>query len=138
MHRQDYGYGPAAANTIRQNRPSFGVTFAQFLDLHLLCTKVPRTRDDVEMEIALGAGSEDVKYAWVVEVLLDELGIWDWEKGQSEDSRGEETRLPPRVNREQRWGAVDVWDGVRVVDAFMSAATGNTGPIRPAAGFGGR
>ncbi|KAI3327013.1 hypothetical protein HD806DRAFT_379933 [Xylariaceae sp. AK1471] len=137
IYRQ--GYGAAAANLTRRSKPSFGATFAQFLDLHLLCTKVPRTRDDAEAAIALGAGSEDVKYAWVVEVLLDELGIWEWENGQKEKRREEEIRLPPRVNREQRWGAVDVRDGVRVVNAFTSAGPDvGRGHTRLAAGFGGQ
>ncbi|KAI1823673.1 hypothetical protein F4861DRAFT_509353 [Xylaria intraflava] len=99
-----YGHGGAAA---RRNKPSFGATFAQLLDLHLLCTKVPRTRDDAETAVSLGAGAEDVRYAWVIEVLLDELG------GSGRDGEGRGV-----VNREQRWGAVDVLDGVRIADAF--------------------
>ncbi|KAI0458538.1 hypothetical protein F5B21DRAFT_512036 [Xylaria acuta] len=144
----DYPYGAAAAARVtRRNKPSFGATFAQFLDLHLLCTKVPRTRDDAETAIALGAGSEDVRHAWVVETLLDEMGVWEWERGGlpgdgKGDGKGkEEAFLPPRVNREQRWGAVDVRDGVRVVNAFTAGSgTGsyvNRGPVRLAAGFGG-
>ncbi|KAI0544711.1 hypothetical protein F4679DRAFT_513900 [Xylaria curta] len=143
-----YPYGAAAARLTRRNKPSFGATFAQFLDLHILCTKVPRTRDDAETAIALGADSEDVKHAWVIETLLDVTGFWEWGKGQvSGDRKGdrggeEEISLPPRVNREQRWAAVDVRDGVRVVNAFTAGSgTGsyvNRGPVRLAAGFGGR
>ncbi|KAI8951594.1 hypothetical protein F4801DRAFT_285991 [Xylaria longipes] len=154
-NRPDYShghpYGAAAARLTRRNKPSFGATFAQFLDLHLLCTKVPRTRGDAETAIALGAGSEDVKHAWVVEALLDEMGVWEWGKGKAKGKGAgkgkgkgdeEDTFLPPRVNREQRWGAVDVRDGVRVVNAFTAGAGGgsyvNRGPVRLAAGFGGR
>ncbi|KAI8632813.1 hypothetical protein F5Y19DRAFT_331004 [Xylariaceae sp. FL1651] len=158
-NNQGYGYGSAAAHLTRRNKPAFGATFAQFLDLHLLCTQVPRLRGDAEAAVALGASSDDVRYAWVVEVLLDELGFWDWdagsEKGCSKDEkqkkgfkneeaargeRGEEIRLPPpRTNREQRWGAVDVRDGVRVVNSFTAANSNvDRGPIRLAAGFGGR
>lgn len=154
-HRYPYG----AATTTRRNKPSFGATFAQFLDLHLLCTAVPRARDDAEVAVALGggAGAGDVRYAWVVEVLLDELGFWAWgtgkEKGkESGKGIGKESsgsaRLPTRVNREQRWAAVDVRDHVRVVDAFATdaGAGGGTGGgsgsvrrglVRLAAGFGG-
>ncbi|KAI0434838.1 hypothetical protein F5Y09DRAFT_294998 [Xylaria sp. FL1042] len=162
---QRLGYGYAASRLTRRNKPSFGATFAQFLDLHLLCTRIPRTRDDAETAIALGPGSgtEDVKFAWVVEVLLDELGVCDWEgwgrrrksmmmtmrmEKEKDGGRGqEEEGLPPaRVNREQRWGAVDVRDRVVVVNAFgdsVSASGGNgrgsgtRGPVRVVAGFGG-
>ncbi|KAI1434819.1 hypothetical protein GGR50DRAFT_687418 [Xylaria sp. CBS 124048] len=125
-------YGSAATQLARRNKPSFGATFAQLLDLHLLGTRIPRTRDDAEVAISLGSGAEEVRYAWVVEVLLDELGGWDG-KGA--------------VNREQRWAAVDVRDGVRVVDAFGRRDSGrdsgrdggkeNRGPVRVVAGFGG-
>ncbi|KAI0397721.1 hypothetical protein F5Y17DRAFT_322021 [Xylariaceae sp. FL0594] len=135
----------------RRNKPSFGATFAQFLDLHLLCTKVPRTCEDaVEL-----MGDGDVRYAWVVEVLLDELdALLGWgrseeelaattEKGKEQEKQTEREKdkdrnlpssssqnqhlLPPRTNREQRWGAVDVSGGIgtgtgtkgsRIVDAF--------------------
>ncbi|KAI0805509.1 hypothetical protein GGR55DRAFT_280087 [Xylaria sp. FL0064] len=159
--RLGYGYGHAASRLTRRNKPSFGATFAQFLDLHLLCTRVPRTRDDAETAIALGpgagAGGEDVRYAWVVEVLLDELGFYDWEGWggrkknktammtmgkDSEKAQGDEG-LPPRVNREQRWAAVDVRDRVVIVNAFGASGSGsgsagvNRGPVRVVAGFGG-
>lgn len=89
----------------RQNKPAFGLTFTQLVDLHLLCTKMPRTRRDAM------AGGGPARHAWAVEVLLDEDGLWDAPDGDDE---------PPgqRVDREQRWGAVDVRDGVRIVDAF--------------------
>ncbi|TGJ84879.1 hypothetical protein E0Z10_g3882 [Xylaria hypoxylon] len=148
-NKPGYGYGhsynAAASRLTRRNKPSFGVSFAQFLDLHLLCTKVPRTRDDAETAVALGAGSEGVRYAWVVEALLDERGVWEWGKVESrkgaEKDRAGDTRLPPRVNREQRWAAVDVLDGVKIVNAFSGSGSGsgsvNRGPVRIAAGFGG-
>ncbi|KAH8762047.1 hypothetical protein F5883DRAFT_122518 [Diaporthe sp. PMI_573] len=112
----------------RRNKPSFGLIFTQMLDIHLLCTRVPRTRADAEAlfapqgqvagEGATATGSA-VGYGWVVEVLLDEVGVWEGE------GEGVEARRPPwggarRASREQRWGAVDVrrdGDGARVVDA---------------------
>ncbi|KAI1351274.1 hypothetical protein F5Y01DRAFT_304766 [Xylaria sp. FL0043] len=158
-----YGYGHAASRLTRRNKPSFGATFAQFLDLHLLCTRVPRTREDAETAIALGpglgSGGEDVKYAWVVEVLLDELGFYDWGglekkrkgkmammamgKDKDKDKEREKAQgddgLPPRVNREQRWAAVDVRDRVVVVNAFGASGSAgvNRGPVRVIGGFGG-
>ena len=81
-------------------KPSFGLVFSQFLDVHLLCTRVPRGRADAEgVVVGRGRGSE----VWVVEVLLDEGGAWE--------GRGE------RSSREGRWGVVDFVGG-RVVDAF--------------------
>lgn len=67
-----------------------------------------------------------MRYAWVVEVLLDEVGVWTWQKEERkeeerehDDEEGEAAgRWAARRNRERRWGAVDVLDGVRVVDAF--------------------
>lgn len=126
----------------RRNKPSFGLIFTQMLDIHLLCTRVPRTRADAEVLFAppsqaagagTGTGTGAVGYGWVVEVLLDEIGVWE-----------DETARPPwgsrRASREQRWGAVDVkrdGDGVRVVDAFGGGR--KTVPeIVLAAGFGGR
>lgn len=106
----------------RRNKPSFGLIFAQMLDMHLMCSRVPRTRADAEALFAssgkvAGEGGT-VRYSWAVEVLLDEVGVWQGE-GEGPAQR------PPwgtrRASREQRWGAVDVrrdGDGARVVDAF--------------------
>ncbi|KAK2767997.1 fasciclin domain family [Colletotrichum kahawae] len=123
------GYAGQAAS--RRNKPTFGLVFAQLLDLHLLCTKVPRTREDAERLYAppdRDDGGGSVRYTWVVEVLLDELGVW------------EEGAAPGvRRCREQRWTAVDVRAG-RVVDAFEGAAEGrrrNVGDVRVVGGFGG-
>lgn len=190
-NRYGYGYpypygaaavGAASTRLTRRNKPSFGATFAQFLELHLLCTAVPCTREDAEVAVALGVGGGgggggedgggDVRRVWVVEVLLDELGFWELETGKEigkekgkgkgmgkrigEGSHGrgkddikdeygdDNARLPTRVNREQRWAAVDVRDQLRVVNAFAAGAGAGIagvsvrrGPIRLAAGFGG-
>lgn len=118
----------------RRNKPSFGLIFAQMLDIHLMCSRVPRTRADAEALFAspgktAGEGGT-VRYGWAVEVLLDEFGVWE---GEGEGEAGQEREAeglgaahhPPwgarRASREQRWGAVDVRrdrDGARVVDAF--------------------
>lgn len=104
-------YHPPPGHARRRNKPSFGLVFAQMLDLHLLCTRVPRTREDAAAaEDGLGMGY--VSYVWVVEVLLDEIGVY------GESGSGEE--CGPRRCREQRWGAVDVdpVGGGRIVNAF--------------------
>ncbi|KAI6085013.1 hypothetical protein F4821DRAFT_241712 [Hypoxylon rubiginosum] len=141
----------------KRNKPAFGITFAQFLDLHLLCTRVPRTRKDAETLFAPPAGgtAREVRYGWVVEVLLDELGVWDGSSDDNDDGGGEgkgtgketgqgmQSKIPERkrLNREQRWGAVDVRGGVVLVDLFPGARQQQPqvakGPMRVAAGFGG-
>jgi hypothetical protein len=97
---------------MRRIRPSFGHTFAQLVDVHLLCTKVPKTVNDAE---ALYDAQGNRKHpsgpahlAWVVEVLHDGVGAW---KCSTEDPP------PPRQFRHQRWGVVDLHRG-RVMDAF--------------------
>lgn len=118
----------------RRNKPSFGLIFTQLLDLHLLCTKIPRTRADAEALYAPtspGMGKAVVDYVWAVEVLLDELGVWEGRENVLEGR--------PRRFREQRWGAVEVrkdGTGVRVADAF-DKATQTPKQIILAAGFGG-
>jgi hypothetical protein len=120
------------ARLARRNKPSFGVVFAQLLDLHLLASRVPRGKEDADVVFAAGtsrAGEhEGARFVTVVEVLLDNMGIW-------------EGKLGPRRNREQRWSAVRVADG-RVVDAVQGlradeARSTSYGEIRLAAGFGG-
>lgn len=126
----------------RRNKPSFGLIFTQMLEMHLLCTRVPRTRADAEALFAppsqaaragTGTGTGAVGYGWAVEVLLDDVGVWE----------GEGARPPwgtRRASREQRWGAVDLrrdGDGLKVVDAFGGEPK-SVPEIVLAAGFGGR
>lgn len=117
----------------RRNKPSFGLVFSQMLDLHLLCTRVPKARTDAEALYAPGARAKRVEYAWVVEVLLDEIGVWE--------GRGRVLEGRPRRSREQRWGAVQVRRdarGVKIVDAFERKEEGGTRVVAAASGFGGR
>ena len=104
--------GNQGAATGRVNKPAYGATFAGLLDAHLLCTRVPRGRADAEALLA-APGTAAARYAWVVEVLMDEVGVWEWLREGGEEARWR------RRSREQRWGAVDVRDGVRIVDAFV-------------------
>lgn len=125
----------------RRSKPSFGLVFSQMLDLHLLCTRVPRTRADAEALYAppavvapAGGRRRAVEYAWVVEVLLDEIGVWEG-RGKVLEGRG-------RRSREQRWGAVHVRrdaGGVKMVDAFEKKEEGERDVrVAVATGFGGR
>ncbi|KAI6778112.1 uncharacterized protein J7T54_001533 [Emericellopsis cladophorae] len=102
----------------RRNKPTFGLVFAQMLDLHVLCTNVPRTVADVER----GPTGSTVT---IVEVLLDDMGVW--EKGRDGKDRN---------HREQRWGAVDLKEG-HLVNAFGKREEKIYGDLRLAAGFGG-
>ncbi|CAH0017726.1 unnamed protein product [Clonostachys rhizophaga] len=147
----NYGEGMAAAAAAARRytvaKPAFGLVFAQLLDLHLLCTRVPRSRKDSELlagvrtpaAAATPRDRETVEFVTVVEVLLDEMGVW---KGTTTDGGGDDdddTRKWARKNREQRWGPV-VIDGGRVVEAFAGAAstkTTNLEPVRVHGGFGG-
>ena len=83
------------ASHARRTKPNFGLVFTQLLDLHLLCTRLPRTRHDAELVVRRQAPAEGVRMVWVVEVLFDELGLWEGRRGRRKD-------------REQRWAAVDV------------------------------
>lgn len=118
----------------RRNKPSFGLIFTQLLDLHLLCTSIPRTRADAEALFAPPPGGDGgrVEYAWAVEVLLDEIGVWE------ADRAGQQGR--PRRSREQRWGAVAVRRGARGVAVVDALEKGEkvAGEFRLAGGFGGR
>ncbi|KAF6822155.1 fasciclin domain family [Colletotrichum plurivorum] len=113
----------------RRNKPAFGLVFSQLLDLHLLCTRMPRSQEDVDRLAAAAEeeGDERVRYVWIVEVLLDEAGVWEPDTGPG-----------ARRSREQRWAAVDVRAG-RVVDAFDEEVQPkkHAGDVRTVGGFGG-
>lgn len=95
------GVGPTlksifTAGPIGAQKPAFGEFFAGLVDLHLLCTRVLRSK---------GGGN-----VWVVEVLLDKVGVYEFEEG------GE---VVTRRCREQRWTAVEVEGGSgRLVGAY--------------------
>ncbi|KAK1239214.1 hypothetical protein MKX08_006275 [Trichoderma sp. CBMAI-0020] len=76
-------FNPAhhASASYKANKPTFGLVFTQLLDLHLLCTRAPRPSR---------AATSSLRAVTVVEVLLDEIGLWEGERGQ-------------RKRREQRW-----------------------------------
>ncbi|RTE74447.1 hypothetical protein BHE90_011101 [Fusarium euwallaceae] len=95
------GQGSHSSST-RRVKPNYGVVFSQLLDLHLLCTRIPRTMKDAEAAVQrLG---EEVRMVWVVEVLQDEIGVWEGTRGA-------------RKGREQLWTVVDV-EQARVKPAF--------------------
>ena len=86
------------------------MVFAKLLDLHMLASRVARTRDDEEGYYLGKTSRGEGRFVTVVEVLLDEMGLWTG-------------KLGTRPCREQRWGPVDV-EGGRVVDAFGKVVDG--------------
>ncbi|KAI1806937.1 hypothetical protein F4811DRAFT_85682 [Daldinia bambusicola] len=99
--------------TGRGGKPAFGATFAQFVDVHLMGLRVPRTRT-----------RGDGRWCWVVEVLLDEVGVEvevkDDDGGGDGDGIGNGNKRRTWKSREQRWGAVDVRSKVKIGDAVLS------------------
>lgn len=94
----------------KTNKPSFGLVFSQLLDLHLLCTRVPKTCHDLHTlhrsaGVTFISARPAITSVTVIEVLLDEMGVWEGKRGT-------------RKRREQRWAALDIFDG-RVADAFV-------------------
>ncbi|KAG6043324.1 hypothetical protein E4U17_000998 [Claviceps sp. LM77 group G4] len=86
-------------NLPRRLKPSFGLVFTQLLDLHLLCSRVARTRArDGLPGLQDGEEGDTGGVVTVVEVLMDEMGVWQGKRGV-------------RPRREQRWTAVDVVKG---------------------------
>ncbi|KAK0390846.1 hypothetical protein NLU13_0349 [Sarocladium strictum] len=107
----------AAAEYLRRNKPMFGLVFSQLLDVHLLCT---RGEDDGGQQAVQVLGGGDLM---VVEVLLDEMGVW------------EGSGTAPRKMREQRWGALKLVKG-RIVDGVEERGK-VVEDVRVVAGFGG-
>ncbi|KAL5091164.1 hypothetical protein Trisim1_003477 [Trichoderma cf. simile WF8] len=84
--------GHAHAGGYKPNKPTFGLVFTQLLDMHLLCTRAPRP------------GKATLpRSLTVVEVLLDDIGVWEGKGGL-------------RKRREQRWTVVAPYNG-RIIDA---------------------
>ncbi|KAK4061532.1 uncharacterized protein Triagg1_10312 [Trichoderma aggressivum f. europaeum] len=84
--------GHGHAGGYKPNKPTFGLVFTQLLDVHLLCTRAPRP------------GKASLPRALtVVEVLLDDIGLWGGERGL-------------RKRREQRWTVVAPYNG-RIINA---------------------
>ncbi|KAH0495568.1 hypothetical protein TgHK011_009110 [Trichoderma gracile] len=97
-------FNPPVATTtsglgFKPNKPTFGLVFTQLLDLHLLCTRAPRPS-----KATATTKTASPRALTVVEVLLDDIGLWQGERGC-------------RRRREQRWTVV-ASSGGRIVDAL--------------------
>ncbi|TGO09858.1 hypothetical protein BTUL_0152g00130 [Botrytis tulipae] len=92
--------------TSTAQKPSLGRIFDDFLNLHIMISKLPKKREDAEMLYARDdntshVGNEDVAYSFVFEVLRDECPVL-----------GGERKLGRRFgDREQRWGVFEMGDG---------------------------
>ncbi|KAK4168666.1 hypothetical protein QBC43DRAFT_309387 [Cladorrhinum sp. PSN259] len=78
-------------------RPAYGQVFGRLVDLNLMGSKVPVKQ--VGTRERSGWGKED--WVWVLEVLLDQVGIYDLERMERRD-------------REGRWAVVEVEEGTVV------------------------
>ncbi|RFU80873.1 hypothetical protein TARUN_1349 [Trichoderma arundinaceum] len=78
---------PPYGHSYKTNKPTFGLVFTQLLDLHLLCTRAPRPSKAIPPRAMT-----------VAEVLLDDIGVWEGERGR-------------RRRREQRWTIVSSHNG---------------------------
>ncbi|KAF7915220.1 uncharacterized protein EAE98_011305 [Botrytis deweyae] len=90
-------------------KPSLGRIFDDFLNLHILISKLPKKREDAELlycrddnTFTSRVGNEEVAYSFVFEVLRDECPVL-----------GGERKLGRRFgDREQRWGVFEMGGGV--------------------------
>lgn len=123
--------------------PSLGAVFDGFVDLSLMCYALPRGVEDAEGVYGgerpggddgdgagdgrrengqAGGGGRGVKFANVVEVLKDEcsqLERWEGVSGAG--------RPGGWVDREQRWAAFRVVEGVGLVDEEFGVEGGTNG-----------
>ncbi|TGO34482.1 hypothetical protein BHYA_0195g00130 [Botrytis hyacinthi] len=92
--------------TSTAQKPSLGRIFDDFLNLHIMISKLPKKRGDAEMlygrdDDTSHVGNEDVAYSFVFEVLRDECPVL-----------GGDRKLGRRFgDREQRWGVFEMGDG---------------------------
>ncbi|CAD6445625.1 d5477f8a-2a53-4c85-81ca-dfc21b3ec509 [Sclerotinia trifoliorum] len=106
--------------TSTAQKPSLGRIFDDFLDLHIMISKIPKTKADAEVLYGQDENfpEEQVNYCFVFEVLRDECPILG-------EDRGLERKFG---DREQRWGLFEVGnEGMELVDAFRGGAEMVTG-----------
>ncbi|APA12045.1 hypothetical protein SS1G_14192 [Sclerotinia sclerotiorum 1980 UF-70] len=91
-------------------KPSLGRIFDDFLDLHIMISKIPKRRADAEILYGQDEKfSEEVNYCFVFEVLRDECPILGGDRGLGRKFG----------DREQRWGLFEIGnEGMELVDAF--------------------
>ncbi|KAK3994944.1 hypothetical protein QBC44DRAFT_367140 [Cladorrhinum sp. PSN332] len=72
----------------KNKRPAYGQVFGRLVDLHLMGSRVPAGEMEAERQ------RKEV-WVWVMEVLFDEVGMYDFERMERRD-------------REGRWGVLEV------------------------------
>lgn len=98
-------------------KPSLGRIFDEFLDLHVMISKVPKSREDAEVLYGQDENLQnEVSHCLVFEVLRDECPVLSKDRA-----------LGRRFgDREQRWGLFEIGiEGTGVVDAFQNGITGD-------------
>ncbi|RAL59070.1 hypothetical protein DID88_008988 [Monilinia fructigena] len=101
--------------TFTAQKPSLGRVFDEFLDLHVMVSKVPKLREDAEVLYGQDENLQnEVSHCLVFEVLRDECPVL-----------GKDRALGRRfADREQRWGLFEISiEGTGLVDAFQSEVT---------------
>ncbi|KAB8294752.1 hypothetical protein EYC80_006714 [Monilinia laxa] len=101
--------------TSTAQKPSLGRIFDEFLDLHVMVSKVPKLREDAEVLYGQDENLQnEVSHCLVFEVLRDECPVL-----------GKDRALGRRFgDREQRWGLFEIGiEGTSLVDAFQSEIT---------------
>jgi hypothetical protein len=98
-------------------KPSLGLLFSQFLDLHVLLSTIPKTRQDAELLHGQEGSNHTtpVEYSHILEVLQDST------PNLSSTPRSQGRNFGAR---EKRWGAFEVVnEGVGLVNAFGDSGT---------------
>lgn len=103
--------------TSTAQKPSLGRIFDDFLDMHIMISKMPKSRGDAEVLYGQDENLQnlEVDYCLVFEVLKDECPIL-----------GEDRKFNRRFgDREQRWGLFEIdSDGTELVGAFRDEVDG--------------
>ncbi|ESZ91607.1 hypothetical protein SBOR_8006 [Sclerotinia borealis F-4128] len=103
--------------TSTAQKPSLGRIFDEFLDLHIMISRVPKSRVDAEVLYGQDDSfqNNEISYCLVFEVLRDECPVL-----------GRDRDLGRRFgDREQRWGLFEIGaEGTKLVDAFRGGVLG--------------
>ncbi|KAK4187247.1 hypothetical protein QBC35DRAFT_463973 [Podospora australis] len=114
-HGNHLSRGIGGATTTTTVKPAFGQVFAQMVDVHLLCrrlsssvslhiastaTSTAGTVRGTQGMMAHGAGGHSGNgYVWVVEVLLDEIGVYHYEENRQGDIHDDEDEIGKGDNK---------------------------------------
>ncbi|KAL2122215.1 hypothetical protein VTJ04DRAFT_2670 [Mycothermus thermophilus] len=115
--------GPTRNNP--QQRPSFGQVFARLLDLHLLCTRATTNTTAPTASMlspfsqflggaspSLPSSSSSSSSRWMVEVLSDEIGVFEFDKNANEQYEEDEEEEEEEKKEDQQMDMDNIdWTG---------------------------